>query len=91
MHRRLSRDSIILWAITSHRRVRREYRRIFDDGDLPHLRVIELRGPAEAEAFVASRVALALSGHPNRSLLAGDGEGIADYDAPGTHGRQFVG
>ena len=49
----LSRDSIILWAITSHRRVRREYRRILDSGDFPHLRVIKLRGPAEAEALVA--------------------------------------
>ncbi len=49
----LSRDSIILWAITSHRRVRREYRRILDSGDFPHLRVIELGSPAEAEALVA--------------------------------------
>ena len=50
----LSRDSIILWAITSHRRVRREYRRILDGRDYPHLRVIELRGPAEAEELVDS-------------------------------------
>ena len=50
----LSRDSIILWAIASYWRVRREYRRILDDGDFPHLRVIELRGPAEAEALVAA-------------------------------------
>ena len=50
----LSRDSIILWAITSHRRVRQEYRRILDGGEFPHLRVIELRGPAEAEVLVAS-------------------------------------
>ncbi len=50
----LSRDSIILWAITSYWRVRREYRRVLDGGDYPHLRVIELRGPAEAGALVAS-------------------------------------
>ncbi|MCY4560382.1 MAG: adenylate kinase [Chloroflexi bacterium] len=50
----LSRDSIILWAITSYRRVRQDYRRILDGGDFPHLRVIELRGPAEAEALVAA-------------------------------------
>ena len=49
----LSRDSIILWAITSHWRVRREYRRILDSGDFPHLWVIELGSPAEAEALVA--------------------------------------
>ena len=50
----LSRDSIILWAITSHGQVRREYRRILDGGNFPHLRVIELRGPSEAKALVAS-------------------------------------
>ena len=50
----LSRDSIILWAITSHRRVRQDYRRILDGGDFPHLRVIELRGPSEAGALVAA-------------------------------------
>ena len=50
----LGRDSIILWAITSHRRVRREYRQILDDGVFPHLWVIELRGPTEAEAFLDS-------------------------------------
>ena len=50
----LSRDSIILWAITSHRRVQREYRRILDDGDFPHLRVIELCTPKQAEALVVS-------------------------------------
>ena len=50
----LSRDSIILWAITSHRRVRREYRRVLDGGDFPHLRVVELRGPAEAEALISA-------------------------------------
>ncbi len=50
----LSRDSIILWAITSHGQIRRKYRRILDGGDFPHLRVIELRGSAEAEALVAS-------------------------------------
>lgn len=50
----LSRDSIILWAMTSYRRVRREYRRILDDGEYQHLRVIELRVPAEAEALVGA-------------------------------------
>ncbi len=50
----LSRDSIILWVITSYRGVRREYRRILDGGDYPHLRVIELRKPADAAALVAA-------------------------------------
>ena len=55
----LSRDSIILWAITSHRRVRQEYRRILDGGEFPHLRVIELRRPAAARALLASLGAVA--------------------------------
>ena len=50
----LSRDSIILWAIISYWQVRREYRRIVDDRVFPHLRVIELRGPGEAEALVTA-------------------------------------
>ena len=50
----LSRDSIIRWVISSHGPLRREYRRILDGGEFPHLRVIKLRGPAEAEALVAS-------------------------------------
>ena len=50
----LSRESIILWAITTYRRRRREYRRILDDGEFSHLRVIELRSPTEAETLVSS-------------------------------------
>ncbi len=49
----LSRDSIIRWAIVTYRRRRREYRRILEEGAFPHLRVIELRKPAEAEALAA--------------------------------------
>ena len=55
----LSRDSIILWVLRTYRRRRREYRRVLDGGTFPHLRVIELRKPAEAEAMAAS-----LSGPP---------------------------
>jgi len=49
----LSRDSIILWAITTYRRRRRAYRRILDESASPNQRVIELRKPAEAEALAA--------------------------------------
>ena len=49
-----SRESIILWVIYSYRRLRRNYRRILDNGDYPHLRVIELRDPAQAEKLIAS-------------------------------------
>lgn len=50
----LSRDSIILWATTTYRRRRRAYRRILDEGAFPHVRIIELRNPAEADTLAAS-------------------------------------
>ena len=49
-----SRDSIILWVIYSYRRLRRNYRQLVDDGVYPHLRVIELREPGQAEALITS-------------------------------------
>ncbi len=49
-----SRESIILWVISSYRRRRQDYRRTLDNGDYPHLRVIELRNPAQAERLIAS-------------------------------------
>ena len=49
----LSRDSIILWTITTYHRRQRQYRRILVDGVFPHLQVIELRQPAEAEKLAA--------------------------------------
>ena len=49
-----SRESIILWVMSSYRRLRRNYRRLLDNGEYPHLRVIELRYPAQAEALIAS-------------------------------------
>ncbi len=49
-----SRESIILWVVSSHHRLRRNYRRILDNGDYPHLRVIELRNPAQTERLIDS-------------------------------------
>lgn len=49
-----SRDSILLWVLTSHGRLRREYRAIFDAAAPGTQTRIELRRPHEAEALVAS-------------------------------------
>ena len=49
-----SRESIILWVISSYHRLRRNYRRVLDSGEYPHLRVIELRDPAQADTLIAS-------------------------------------
>jgi adenylate kinase family enzyme len=46
-----SRDSILWWVITSHRRRRRQYERLFDEGTFPQVRLTELRRPSEAETL----------------------------------------
>jgi adenylate kinase family enzyme len=45
----LSRDSILWWVITSFRRRRRQYERMFEAGTFPQVRLTELRRPGEAE------------------------------------------
>jgi hypothetical protein len=48
----LSRDSILLWIITSHWRQRREYRRLGETGCYPQLRFFEFRRPSQASSFL---------------------------------------
>ncbi len=50
----LSRDSILLWAIKTHRRRQREYPGLFARPEYEHLRVVRLRSPREAAAWLAS-------------------------------------
>lgn len=49
----LSRDSILLWVVTSYRRNRRRYTALFEDAAFAHLDRLELRRPSEATRFVA--------------------------------------
>jgi adenylate kinase family enzyme len=51
--RHLTRESLIWWLITSHRRRRREYEARFADPALAHLRVHRFRTAAAAEAWLA--------------------------------------
>lgn len=53
----LSRESILLWVLTSYRRVRKEYRKLFDERAFGHLRLVELRQPREADGFLQSLAA----------------------------------
>ena len=46
----VSRDSIILWALTTYRRRRRDYPRLFVQ--YPDVRFVRLRSPAEARRFL---------------------------------------
>ena len=50
----LSRESILWWVITSFRRRRADYRRVFDQPALPHLARVEFRKPAAARRFLAA-------------------------------------
>jgi adenylate kinase family enzyme len=54
--RHVSRDSLVWWTITSHRRKRREYSARFlgPSPEFPHLQVHRFRSSAEAEAWLAS-------------------------------------
>lgn len=59
----LSRDSILLWALRTYRRRRREYPELFRRAEYRHLRVIRLRSPGETESWLRA-VAAALAGGP---------------------------
>jgi hypothetical protein len=48
----LSRESILLWVITTYHRRRREYPDLFLKPEYNHLTVIELRTSKETEAFI---------------------------------------
>lgn len=49
----LGRDSIILWAITTHEHRQQEYTRLFEQPAASHPRLIRLRSPRETEAWLA--------------------------------------
>jgi adenylate kinase family enzyme len=49
----LSRDSVLLWTLTSYHRVRRRYETMQNDrGEFNHVRFIRLRGRAATDAFL---------------------------------------
>jgi adenylate kinase family enzyme len=50
----LDRESILWWLITTHRRRKREYRRLFAEGSPSNTSLREFRHPAQAEAFIQS-------------------------------------
>jgi adenylate kinase family enzyme len=66
----LSRDSILLWVISSHWRRRREYRRLEETEYYPQLRFFEFRRPSQASIFLGQMRARARA---KRQREAGDG------------------
>jgi adenylate kinase family enzyme len=49
----LSRDSLIVWVIRTHRRRISELRETLESGEYPHLRVYEIKQPSDARALLA--------------------------------------
>jgi len=50
----LSGDSILLWAITSHPRYRREYPQLMSDPEYAHVKFLRHRSPRETEGWLRS-------------------------------------
>lgn len=50
----LSRDSIIFYALSTYRRRRREYTRLFQQPEYAHLRVVRLASPHAAREWLSS-------------------------------------
>jgi adenylate kinase family enzyme len=50
----LSRDSILLWVIRTHRARQVEFPKLFTDNRHAHLYVVELRGRSDARCFLAA-------------------------------------
>lgn len=48
-----TRDSILLWALRTYRRRRREYPRLIAEPANAHLRIAHLRSPGAADAWIA--------------------------------------
>jgi hypothetical protein len=48
----MSRDSILLWAIRTHRRRKKQYERLVVQPENEHLRVVCLRGPAATKQWL---------------------------------------
>lgn len=50
----LSRQSILLWVIKTHRKNRQRYQAVFSDNSFPNSQKIRLTGPGEAKTFLAT-------------------------------------
>jgi adenylate kinase family enzyme len=50
----LSYDSIILWAVRTYRRRRREYPVLFSEPEYAHLSIVQLRSPRAARLWLAN-------------------------------------
>jgi len=56
----LSRDSLLWWVITTHRRRKRTFSSLMKAPPYPHLVMVELRSPRQAEAYLNSLYRLSI-------------------------------
>lgn len=56
-----SRDSILLWVVTTHRRRLEEYPQLFERPEFAHLPIVELARPAQATRFLQERECMVTS------------------------------
>ncbi|EDY82894.1 hypothetical protein VDG1235_2517 [Verrucomicrobiia bacterium DG1235] len=65
----LSRDSIILWAITSHAPLRKRYLKTINDPAHAHIDFIRLRSHQEVEAYLSSLKQIACTSAPTKPQI----------------------
>lgn len=53
----LSKDSVLLWGLTTYHRRRREYEELLSAGEFPHLTVLHFKSPDAAEKFLSDLAA----------------------------------
>lgn len=49
-----SKESIIWWTITTHKKVRKNYTKMIADPKFSHIKFVRLKNPAEAKRFLAT-------------------------------------
>ena len=85
----LSRDSIILWALTTYHRRRRDYPRLFQE--YPDVRFVRLRSPTQARRFleaIAPPAPAPTSAPRSRSARRRGGTPAGGTTTPGAPGRR---
>ena len=50
-----SRDSVILWALNTYHRNRRQYPQLFTQPEYAHLKIVHLRSPFDAQNWIYNR------------------------------------
>ncbi len=55
----LSRESILVWSVSTYSKNRRSYEKLRDGGEYPHVQWVEFKQPREAREFLQQSSAVA--------------------------------